>query len=102
MTDSDYYRLLSAMGKLAMERKRAQGETMHLAPLGYLNVHRHGHSLTEIDPETWPLVEEAKSLRAQGRSIRVICRLMAAKGLRSKRGRIIGPSSMLKILRRES
>lgn len=99
---NDFYKLTSAKGKLVMAEKREQGETMHLAPLGYRNVRREGRSMTEIDPETWPLVQEAKSLRAQGLSIRTICHLMAAKGLRSQRGNVIGPSSMLKILERLS
>lgn len=46
------------------------------------------------DPETHDLVQEARQLRARGMSIRKICRIMEAKGLRSQRGKVIGPSSM--------
>ena len=95
-----YYQTISAMGKLAMAKKKAEGQTMHLAPLGYRNVRRDGRSVTEPDPKAWVLVEEATALRRQGHSIREICRLMAEKGLNSKRGKAIGPSSMFKLLRR--
>ena len=74
-----YYQSISAMGKLAMAKKKAEGQTMHLAPLGYRNVRRYGRSVAEPDPETWQLVEEARALRHQGHSIREICRLMSAK-----------------------
>lgn len=97
---NDFYKLISVRGKLVMAEKRKQGETMHLAPLGYRNVRRKGRSETEIDQETWPLVQEAKELRARGLSIRKICQLMKVKGLRSNRGKDIGPSSMYKIVQR--
>jgi len=50
------------------------------------------------DPKTYALVQEARRLHKKGKSIRTICRMMAEKGLRSQRGNVIGPSSMLKIL----
>src|ERR1035438_1689718 len=95
-----YFQAISAIGKEAMKEKKAQGECMHLAPLGYRNVHIKGRSVIERDPKIWPLVEEAKSLSQHGLSIRAVCQIMAEKGLRSQRGKIIGPSSMLKILQR--
>ena len=97
---ADYYRRISALGKEAMRRKNANGETMHLAPLGYLNVRDvEGRSVTVPDPRTHALVEEARIMRQEGRSIRQICAEMKRKGLRSNRGKVIGPSSMLTILR---
>lgn len=32
-----YYQTISAMGKQAMAKKKAEGVTMNLAPLGFLN-----------------------------------------------------------------
>src|SRR5665213_1357882 len=95
-----YFQTISAMGKEVMKEKKAQGECMHLAPLGYKNVRKNGRSVTEIDPATWPLLDKARSLRQQGFPIRTICQIMADKGLRSKRGKKIGPSSMFLILKR--
>lgn len=40
--------------------------------------------MLEPDPETYPLVEEARRLHNQGRTIRNICKVMAETGLRSK------------------
>lgn len=72
---------------------------MHLAPLGWLNGRdQHGRSILVPDPERYELVQEAKRLRAEGMSIRKICKVMTEAGLRSQRGKGIGPSSMLKIL----
>jgi len=97
----DFYRTTSMMGKEAMARKKAEGETMHLAPLGYLNARdEQGRSIAIIDPATYPLIEEAKRLRAEGVSFPKICRIMGEKGLRSKRGKVIGLSSMFLILTR--
>lgn len=89
---NDFEKLISAKGKLAMAEKRKQGETMHLAPLGYRNARKHDQSVTDVDLATWPLVQEAKKLRAQGLSIREICQLVAVKGLRSHSEKVIGQS----------
>lgn len=99
MKKMNYYQIISAMGKEAIKRKKAEGQTMHLAPLGYKNVKINGISTVEIDFDTFWLVQEARKLRNQGWSIRSICRCMEAVGLRSQRGKVIGPSSMLKLLR---
>lgn len=99
MKKMNYYQIISAMGKEAIKRKKAEGQTMHLAPLGYKNVKINGISTVEIDDETYWLIQEARKLRKQGWSIRRLCRCMEAVGLRSQRGKIIQPSSMLKLLR---
>lgn len=95
-----FYKTISAQGKLAIKQKSEQGEMMHQAPLGYRNTHVRGRTIMEPDPKTHSLVEDARRLRQQGCTIRTICRVMAEMGLRSKRGKMIGPSSMHKILRR--
>lgn len=99
MKKMNYYQIISAMDKEAIKRKKAEGQTMHLAPLGYKNVKINGISTVEIDFDTFDLVQQARKLRKQGLSVREICRIMAGKGLRSQRGKVIGSSSMLKILR---
>lgn len=86
------------MGKEAIKRKKAEGQTMHLAPLGYKNVKINGISTVEIDFDTFDLVQQARKLRKEGKSIRDICRIMADRGLRSKRGKTIGPSGMFWVL----
>lgn len=98
MKPMSYYQVISAMGKEAIKRKKAEGQMMHLAPLGYKNVKINGISTFEIDDEKFWLIEEARKLRKQGWSIRRICRCMEAVGLRSQRGKVIGPSSMLFLL----
>lgn len=50
------------------------------------------------EPETYPLVEDAKRMRAKGVPIRKICEVMEERSLGSQRGKIIGPSSMFKLL----
>lgn len=99
MEKMNYYQIISAMGKEAIKRKKAEGQTMHLAPLGYKNVKINGISTTEIDFDTFDLVQQARKLRKEGKSIREICWIMAQRGLRSQRGKIIGPSSMFGLLK---
>lgn len=43
-------------------------------------------------------MRRALAMREEGATIRAVCAEMAAAGLRSRRGKEIGPSSMLKIL----
>lgn len=85
-----------------MKQKREQGETMHLAPLGYRNVHRKGKSLLEPNPAIYPLVKQAHELHASGRSIRQVCKIMFKRGLRSQRGGRIGAGAMHRILKRKA
>lgn len=95
----NYYQIISAMGKEAIKRKKAQGETMHLAPLGWKNVRINGKSTMRVDTDKFLLVEKARQLRKQGKSVREVCRIMNSMGLRSNRGNLISASSMLFILR---
>jgi len=94
----NYYQIISAMGKEAIKRKKAQGETMHLAPLGWKNVRINGKSTIRIDTDKFLLIQKAHHLRKRGKSIREICRIMNEQGLRSSRGGTIGPSSMFLLL----
>jgi DNA invertase Pin-like site-specific DNA recombinase len=92
-----YYETISAMGKAAMTDKKAKGECMHLAPLGWLNARDDkGRSIIVPDPERYELVQEAKRLRAEGMSIRKICRHLEKKGFQTKRGKSISPASLWK------
>lgn len=100
MTLTEYYKRISAKGKAAIAQKKAEGESMHQAPLGYINVREDGRMVLQPDPATWYLIEQARELRRQGYTLREICWLMERKGLRSKRGKIISLSGMDKILKR--
>ena len=97
---TEYFQLISAMGKHAMWEKKAKGEAMHQAPLGYRNVRENGRSVIVPDPATFHLVEEARLLRSQGRTLKEICKLMMKKGLRSRRGNVIKSGAMDRILKR--
>jgi hypothetical protein len=99
MKKMNYYQIISAMGKEAIKRKKAEGQTMHLAPLGWKNVKINGISTVEIDCDTFDLIQQARKLRREGMSIRDICRTMAQLGLRSQRNKVIGPSSMYHLLK---
>lgn len=92
---SDFYGARELRKREAMAARKAAGEAMHLAPLGFRNARdAEGRSVIEPDPETYPLVMEALAMRGRGDSIRTICRVMRQKGLRSKRGNRIGPGAM--------
>lgn len=70
MDATTFYKTISARGKEVMWAKKAQGEIMHKAPLGYKNARdEHGRSILVIDPVTYPLVQRAKELHAQGWSV---------------------------------
>jgi DNA invertase Pin-like site-specific DNA recombinase len=96
-----YYQTISAMGKLAMEKRRLQGERMHLAPLGYKNGRdEQGRSILVRDPKTHSLIQQALKLREQGKSIRKICRIMFDKGLCSRTGQVLSAGAMERVLKR--
>lgn len=94
-----YYQALSAKGKFAMEHKRKNGETMHLAPFGFRNIRGDGRSTIAPDPEMFPLAMLALRMRQDGCTLREICTVMTKKGLLSKRGKPIQPNGMDKILK---
>ena len=95
MRKNPIYQFYSAKGKAVMWEKKANGELMHLAPLGYRNTRdAQGRSIMEPDPKTFKLIQEAWRLRAEGMSIRKICKVMHKRGLRSKRGKTVGPNAM--------
>jgi len=94
-----YYRRISAKGKEVMQQKRADGEVMHKAPLGYKNARDElGRSILIPDPETYPLVQEAKRLRAEGMSMRRLREVLSRRGLRGKYGSEISLSSLHRLL----
>ncbi len=96
-----YHKAISAKGIFAMKHKQANGETMHLAPLGFKNARQDGRSVTIPDPATWGLIEEALLLRKHGHTLKEICRVMKRKGLRSKRGQVVGIATMDRLLKRD-
>ena len=99
MEISEYYKTLSAQGHAAIKLKRTQGERMHKAPLGYLNARDlEGRSVLIQDPKLYPLVQEAKRLHSEGRSVRQILEIMTEKGMRTKKGERMRPMDMWRVL----
>ena len=95
------FKAMSVRNHLIIKQRKAAGEQMHMAPLGYKNGRdKQGRSILVKDPLTYKLVKEAMQLRKRGKSIRQICRIMEAKGLRSQQGKRVGSSSMALILKR--
>lgn len=102
MDITTYYKTISAKGKVVMAEKRARGEQMHLAPLGYKNARdEHGRAILVPDPETYELVQEAKRLRAEGMSIRIIARFLFKMGISSRGGNVPSPSRVRNLLLNE-
>ena len=87
------------MGRLEIARRRAEGETIGQAPLGFRKVEVNGKSTIAPDPETFPLLMLALQMRQDGCTLREICTFMANKGLRSKRGKLIQPNGMDRALK---
>jgi len=82
MNITDYHKEIGARGAAIARAKKAQGETVHLAPYGYRNARdAEGRSVIEPDPTLLPLLQEAWHMRSQGVSVRKICREMHARGL---------------------
>ncbi|MBV6459398.1 MAG: hypothetical protein HONBIEJF_02546 [Fimbriimonadaceae bacterium] len=101
MEELNHYQRLSARGKTAIRLKKVEGQSMHQAPLGYRNVRTDdGRVILKRHPKKFKLVQEARQMWQEGRSLRAICRAMRSKGLRSKRGKVIGTSSMYEIVKR--
>lgn len=91
MDVATFYKTISAKGKEVMRRRRRQGERMYKAPLGYKNARdQEGRSILVVDPQTYPLVQRARELRAQGMSIRDICAGMRSWGSGQRTERLLG------------
>jgi len=72
MPAEDFYRATSLAGK-----------AMYRAPLGYRNARDAAGRLVIVpDPPALPLVEKARRMRVQGKSVLGICRAMKLNGLR--------------------
>jgi len=99
ITLKQFYQAISEMGRLEIAKRRAEGETMHLAPFGFKNVRVNDRSTITPDPETFPLAMMALQMRRGGSTLREICEFMAKRGLRSKRGKPIQTNGMHKILK---
>jgi|GEM_PF-6329416 len=98
---SHYFKYVSALARQAQKEKRATGEIMNMAPLGFLNAHQDGRSILIPDPATYPLVQEALALRRKGYTLEKICRVMKRRGLRTKRGQVVGIATMDRLLKRD-
>lgn len=100
MEELNYYQLISDMGKEAMWEKKANGETMHLAPLGFKNVRIEGRSVIVIDQNSYRYIEEGAILRDQGYSFERISEILYELGLRSKRGKRVTAMGIWRALKR--
>ena len=94
-----FYQAISEMGRLEIAKRRAQGETIGQAPLGFLKVQVNGKSTIAPDPETFPLLMLALQMRKDGCTLREVCSFMSKKGLLSKRGKLIQPNGMDRALK---
>ncbi|MEK9167624.1 MAG: hypothetical protein AAB613_02690 [Patescibacteria group bacterium] len=94
-----FYQSISEMGRLEIAKRRAKGETIGQAPLGFRKVQVNDRSTIAPDPETFPLLTLALQMRQDGCTLREVCSLMARKGLRSRRGKLIQPNGMDRLLK---
>lgn len=99
MTVGDYHALTGKLASRGMQLKAERGIYPSAAPLGYKNVHRHGESRLEVDPEVAPLIQLAFAHHQQGLSIRKSLRILTEAGLRSRRGNVLTASALLRLLR---
>jgi hypothetical protein len=101
MKQMNYYQIISAMGKEAIKRKKAEGQTMHLAPLGYKNAHINGQSLTVIDLGSFPVVLTILNLRKKGLTTRAIAQCLNSAEVKSARGKCFSAMAVWRVLRNE-
>lgn len=94
-----YRALLAKRAKRASREKALAGEMPGCAPVGYRNARDRGEATVEVDDELAPLVREAFRLAVEGDlSLRKMLEVLTAKGLVSRNGRPLGPSSLHAIL----
>ena len=81
--------------------KRARGEPTGRAPLGFAVRYDPLTGIGRVveDPDTMPLVLEARRMREEGHTIRTICRVMHSRGLTSSGGLRIQAGTMSFLLR---
>ena len=80
----------------ALLNRVASGRYVGCVPVGYRAEYRDGEWRAAIDEKKAPAIREAFLLAGQGTPIRSILRELA--GMRSVRGRRVGPSSLWTIL----
>lgn len=87
-----------AVRELAARGRRMKAEAGGLngcAPVGYVNRRRGDRTWVEVDPVMGPLVKEAFELASTGKySLRKLLVIMTHKGLRSRNGKPLSPSSI--------
>jgi hypothetical protein len=97
---ANYYKTISEMGRLEIARRRANGETIGQAPFGFRKVQVNGKSTIAPDIQTFPLLMLGCQMRQDRTTLREICSYLAKRGLRSKRGNLLKPNTMDKVLKR--
>ncbi|OGM26863.1 hypothetical protein A3D00_03170 [Candidatus Woesebacteria bacterium RIFCSPHIGHO2_02_FULL_38_9] len=85
--------------KDAMRQKFREGWWPGWAPYGYINTQKGDKRIVVPDPILAPLIKQLYELYATGSySLLELARVMFAKGLKSRNGKIISDSSLQKIL----
>lgn len=95
---TDFYKAISAKGKIVMQEKRRNGERMHKPPIGYIITRdAEGRARLAADPNTFSLVCLAQTLIKLGYSTRRVSRTMYQLGLKTRNGNPLSPSSILSL-----
>ncbi len=84
--------------KTAMHEKAKAGFFPGCAPVGYKNVRLQGEKAIVIDTQKSAAVKALFLAVAHGSSIRAAGRLAWSMGLRSRTGKVMGPSSLYAVL----
>lgn len=84
-----------------MMRRKADGEWMHQAPVGFKLVKNESGRITlEKDPDSYQMLVEAKSLQEKGLSNGQIAKILHVLGYRSKRGGKLSRTTVWRMIQR--
>lgn len=94
-----YYEELGHKASTAMFEKVRNGDLPGCPPVGYRNARYPNEPAIMVDEKLAPLVREAFELAATGKhSLRELLKVMTGKGLVSRNGKAMGPSSFWRML----
>lgn len=95
-----YYQAISAKGKEVMREKRAQGEIMHKAPLGYKNARdEDGRSVMMVNEKEAELIQQILSLFNQSHSYRSIASTLSKLGCTTRTGRPLSAMFVMRVVK---
>lgn len=90
--------LWTEKAKASMREKAKAGFFPGCAPVGYKNIKIQGEKAIDIDTQKAGAVRALFLAVAHGSSIRAAGRLAWSMGLRSRTGKVMGPSSLYTVL----